>query len=102
MLYAAPCLIYFTLQDCVFTFLCKINKPVDYSIKLILLYFHKKMLWLIVEILSGLKKSILSLQVLLSVENVDSLLRNFIQANTLQIVDGIVALFIIGANELCS
>ena len=60
------------------------------------------MLWLIVEILSGLINSLLSLQVLLSVENVDSLLRNFIQANTLQIVDGIVALLIIGANELCS
>ena len=49
MLYAAPCIIYFTLQDCVFTFLCKFNKPVDYSIKLILLYFHKKMLWLILK-----------------------------------------------------
>ena len=102
MLYAAPCIIYFTLQDCVLTLLCKFNKPVDYSIKLILLYFHKKMLWLIVEILSGLKKSLLSLHVLLSVDNVDSLVGNFIQANTLQIVDGIVALLIIGANELCS
>ena len=49
MLYAAPCIIYFTLQDCVLTFLCKFNKPVDYSIKLILLYFHKKMLWLILK-----------------------------------------------------
>ena len=102
MLYAAPCIIYFTLQDCVLTFLCKINKPVDYSIKLILLYFHKKMLWLIVEILSGLKKSLLSLHVLLSVDNVDSLVGNFIETNTLKVVDCIVALLIIGANELCS
>ena len=60
------------------------------------------MLWLIVEILSGLINSLLSLQVLLSVDNVDSLAGNFIEANTLQIVDGIVALLMIGANELCS
>ena len=52
--------------------------------------------------LSGLINSLLSLHVLLSVDNVDSLVGNFIEANTLKVVDCIVALLIIGANELCS
>ena len=60
------------------------------------------MLWLIVEILSGLKKSLLSLHVLLSVDNVDSLVGNFIEANTLKVVDCIVALLAVGTYELCS